>query len=253
MPGAPVIGELSIQAPAADNQIRKEDVYGRWGATSFATILTSATHRGAAVFANKVRGDSEAFRVAVRDGSVPLKISAGISTYDPKGAIEGALAMAGAAENALIEAKKRGGNRVFIDEAILDRERRIVAIADTDEELLDLAEDLLSMDDFRVVRAGNVRDLLAALDGRRPDVLLLEIGPVAGDEAVAVVDRVRTMFSAAPVPMVGMIADPATPPELIGRMGLDRYLTKPFSVSVLRSVARDVIEHRRRAAPKPAV
>jgi DNA-binding response OmpR family regulator len=36
-------------------------------------------------------------------------------------------------------------------------------------------------------------------------------------------------------------------------MGLDRYLTKPFSVRVLRSVARDVIEHRRRSHPSPAV
>jgi len=235
------------------NQVRKEDIYGRWGATTFAAILTNAAHRGAAVFANKVRGDSEAFRVAVVDGSVPLKISAGISTFDPKGGFDSAVEMAAAAEDALTEAKKRGGNRVFIDEAILRRERRIVAIADSDDELLDLAEDLLSMDDFQVVRAGSIEGLLSMLGQRRPDLLLLEIGFVAGDETVAMVDRIRTLFSGAPVPLVGMIADPATPSELIGRMGLDRYLTKPFSVGVLRSVARDMIADRRRAAPSPAV
>jgi diguanylate cyclase (GGDEF)-like protein len=231
-------------------QVRKEDVHGRWSGTVFAALLSGVPHRGAAVFANKIRGEVEEFRIPLGDDGVQVRISAGISSYDPKCRMDGPVELVSSAEEALAEAKKRGGNRVFIDEAVMHRQRRLVVIADPDPRLLDLAEDLLAMDDFAVVRAETEAALLEALGSRRPDVLILDLTHLADGEPATLIEKIRSMFPDAPVPIIGLAAAPGPSLERVGRVGVDRYLTKPFSVSVLRSVARDIIgQHRRAEAP----
>jgi diguanylate cyclase (GGDEF)-like protein len=222
-------------------QVRKEDVHGRWSATVFAALLGGVPHRGAAVFANKIRGDVEEFRVPVGDDGVQMKISAGISAYDPGCGMDSTIELVASAERALDEAKQRGGSRVFIDETVMRRKRRLVVIADTDPRLLELAEDLLAMDDFSVVRAETEAALLETLEVRRPDVLVLDLAHLADGDPAPLIERIRSMFADAPVPIIGLAATPGPSLDRIGRVGVDRYLTKPFSVSVLRSVARDVI------------
>ena len=158
------------------------------------------------------------------------------------------------AEEALGEAKQRGGGRVFIDEAVMRRRRRLVVIADPDPRLLDLAEDLLAMDDFSVVRAESEAVLFETLRARRPDVLILDLVHLANGEPALLIEKIRSMFPDAPVPIIGLASAPGPSLERVGRVGVDRYLTKPFSVSVLRSVARDIIEqHRRTEASEPSV
>jgi len=235
-------------------QVRKEDVHGRWSGTVFASLLGGVPHRGAAVFASKIRGDVEEFRIPLGDDAVQVKISAGISAYDPRCRMDSPVELVSSAEEALGEAKQRGGGRVFIDEAVMRRRRRLVVIADTDPRLLDLAEDLLAMDDFSVVRAESEAVLFETLRARRPDVLILDLVHLANGEPALLIEKIRSMFPDAPVPIIGLASAPGPSLERVGRVGVDRYLTKPFSVSVLRSVARDVIEqHRRTEASEPSV
>jgi diguanylate cyclase (GGDEF)-like protein len=222
--------------------LRTEDVCGRWGAAAVVAILTGSPHRGAAAFASRVRVDAEASGI---------KISAGISAFDPKRPLDRAADMLAAAERALGEARRRGGNRLFIDEAVLRHERRLAVIADPDPELLDLAEDLLSMDDFRVVRAECEATLLEALRYRRPDVLILDLQRLAEGEPAQLIERIRQMFPGAPVPIVGLASPPGPSDERGRRVAVDRFMTKPFSVSVLRSVTRDLLEQHRRARHRP--
>jgi diguanylate cyclase (GGDEF)-like protein len=222
-------------------QVRKEDVCGRMGENTFAVLLPGTRHRGAAVFANKVRGDAEAgILVSAGGADVPVRLSAGISSVRGGAAIEDGETLLGAAEAALAEAKRRGGNRVYIDEQVLRSERRVVVIADPDRTLLDLAEDLLSVDDYRVVRAESAATLLAALDNRRPDLLVVDLDLARGQADLF--ERIGAMFPDARVPIIGLASRPDAEPDRLGRLGLDRFITKPFSVSVLRSVARELIE-----------
>ena len=105
--------------------IRLEDVVGRWGENSFAAILPGTPHRGAAVFANRVRGDAKIFSIEADGQTVQLRLSAGISSYDSE-LMNDCTDLIRATERALEEAKRRGGNRVFIDKVVMAPGRRLV-------------------------------------------------------------------------------------------------------------------------------
>ncbi len=225
---------------------RKEDIQGRWGAASFMTILPGTPHRGAAVFANKVRGDAEAFRVTLDELTVQIKVSAGISSFNTAKGEKEAIELLKAAEQALTEAKNRGGNRVFIDETTVRRERPVVVIADTDSEFVDLAEDLLSMEDYRVVRVESINTLTEAVKFRSPDVLIVNLQLEGEQDPTTLVEQIRHSLPDRDAPLIG-IADRQGPGlDELGKIGVDRYMTKPFSVALLRTLVREVAEEHRR-------
>jgi DNA-binding response OmpR family regulator len=136
----------------------------------------------------------------------------------------------------------RGGNRVFIDEGVLRKERPIVLVVDGDAHLLDLAEDLLAMDDFRVVKAETARTALETLRFRRPDLLVLDLAMPDHEEGVTLIERVLRLFPGSRFPIIGLSGDATADPEKIVRLGVDRFITKPFSVSLLRSAARELLD-----------
>jgi diguanylate cyclase (GGDEF)-like protein len=224
-------------------RLRREDIYGRWDSSTFAVILPGSAYRGAASLANQVRGDVENVAVTLSGERVPVRISGGVSSYRPDGSMEVSSDLLSAAEAALEEAKARGGNRVFIDEALLRTERRLILIADADAALLDPAEDLLSLDDYEVARADSVEALLGAVRRRRPDLVILDLH-IAGDvsDATPLVDQLQALHPDRPIPLVGLARPTALPPQRSGRRPkVDRYLTRPFSMTVLRSLAHDLI------------
>lgn len=224
------------------SQVRREDVCGRWGESSFLTILPGTPYRGAAVFANKVRGDTEALRVAAEGRQLQIKISAGISTFHPQQELESAAELLQAAEQALLEARKRGGNRVFIDEAAMRGEKRMILIADPDAELLDMAEDILSMDDYRVIRTDSTSAMLETLKYRTPDLLILDLQMADQGDIAGLIERIHAMVPDTTLPIIGLSDQPGTETQSLVRQRVDRYITKPFSVTVLRSVARELVE-----------
>jgi PleD family two-component response regulator len=223
-------------------QVRREDVMGRMGGDVFGVILPGNRYRGAATMANKVRTDAEEASVSRSGFEIPIRLSCGISTYPDNRAIKTADNLVAIAENALREAKARGGNRVFIDEGVLRMERPIVLVVDSDAHLLDLAEDLLALDDFRVVKADNARTALATLTFRRPDLLVLDLGMVDPDGGAALIETVQELYATSRFPIVGLSTDPNADPDAMARLGVDRFITKPFSVSLLRSAARELLD-----------
>jgi diguanylate cyclase (GGDEF)-like protein len=223
-----------------EEHMRRDNVHGRWGGDSFAVILAGTPPRGAAVFANKVRGDTAALRQSDEENGAHATLSAGISSHDAAGPLLGASDLANAAEQALAEAKRRGGNRVFIDEAALHADRRLVLVADPDRELLDLAEDLLSLADLRVIRAESPEALRETLRLRKPDVLIAELALLEAAGGTALIEELRSRFPDPRLPVVGLAAAPGLAPP----PGVDLFLSKPFSVGVLCSVANDLLERR---------
>ena len=237
------VGDLAIRrlGELIRSQVRREDVMGRMGEDVFGVVLPGNHYRGAAILANKIRTEAEETLLSHAGAEVPIRVSGGISTYPDNPGIASPNDLVGTAESALSEAKARGGNRVFIDEGVLKRERPVVLVVDPDKHLLDLAEDLLALDDLRVVKAETARTALATLRFRPPDLLIVDLGMSDPDEGT-LIERVQRLFPGARFPIIGLSPDPSADPERIVRLGVDRFITKPFSVSLLRSAARELLD-----------
>jgi len=218
---------------------------GRMGGDVFGVVLPGNRYRGAAILANKIRTDAEEASVSRSGVEIAIRVSCGISTYPDNRALKSADDLVSTAETALREAKNRGGNRVFIDEGVLRTERPIVLVVDSDPHLLGLAEDLLTLDDYRVVKADNARTALATLTFRRPDLLVLDLGMVDPDGGAPLIEKVQQLYATSRFPIVGLSTDPNGDPDAMTRFGVDRFITKPFSVSLLRSAARELLDSYR--------
>jgi diguanylate cyclase (GGDEF)-like protein len=226
-------------------QMRREDVLGRIGEDVFGIVLTGNRFRGAAVFANKIRTEVQEFVFDYRDVEMQVTISAGITTFPDNPAIRTSEDLLRIAENALREAKTRGGNRVFIDEGVMKKERRVILVCDPDADLLDLTEDLLALDDFRVVKASSARTALETLRFRRPDLVVLDLTMSDPETGLPLVDSIQQLFPGSRFPIIGLSRDPEADPERLTRQGVDRFVTKPFSLTLLRSAARELLESYR--------
>ena len=44
-------------------------------------------------------------------------------------------------------------------------------------------------------------------------------------------------------PIVGLSREPDTDPDRMTRLGVDRFITKPFSLSLLRSIVRELLDN----------
>jgi CheY-like chemotaxis protein len=192
------------------------------------------------VFANTVRTDVDGRWLPPGERNVRVQLSAGIATYFGGTEICRADQLLFAAEQALREAKRRGGNRVFIHENSLRVSCQHILIADPDPTLLGLAEDLLSMEDYQISAASTAQGVLEAARSERPDLLIIDLQLAENDIGPSLIERVRALEPDTPLPVIVMSTAAAGDLTRLARLGVDRYVTKPFSVSVLRSVARDL-------------
>lgn len=226
-------------------EVRREDLAGRLAGGILAVLMPGNGIRGAATFASKVRTDAEGIVLQQGEEVHQVRISAGITTVPDSAPVPNVDRLVRCAERALAEAKARGGNRVFIDEEVLRHERRVVLIADPDPELLDLAEDLLTLDDYQVVRAESARTALETLRFRRPDLLVVDLHMADRQGGPPLIEQIQSLFPSAEFPIIGLSSDTRTSPDRLARLGVDRFITKPFSVSLLRGAARELLQRTR--------
>jgi len=79
------------------------------------------------------------------------------------------------------------------------------------------------------VDATDVPNALVALDTKRPDVILLEVGELPAD-GMEVLDRIRANPQQAGIPVILMAAEADDEDLFEGyKFGADYYLTKPLS------------------------
>lgn len=221
-------------------QVRKEDLVGRVGDDAFGVVLLGNRFRGAAVLANKVRNEAEDLEFIHRDARIEIRISAGVSSFPDSVEVHSAEGLMIRAEAALREAKLRGGNRVHIDEAAIENPKRVVLLAESDPALGDLAEDLLGLDDLEVARADDPNELFESLRFRKPEVLVLDLS--LGSDAAELLDRIHALYPKDRFPIIGLSKPSEIDEDRLARLGVDRYLTKPFSLSVLRGMVREFLD-----------
>ncbi|MBE0448691.1 MAG: diguanylate cyclase [Actinobacteria bacterium] len=94
------------------SSVRDYDIVARYGGEEFAVILPHTDSDGAVSVGERIRKNVEAHKFTTGNGVGKLMISVGVATY-PRDANKKALLIA-AADSAMSESKKRGGNSVVL-------------------------------------------------------------------------------------------------------------------------------------------
>jgi len=118
-------------------------------------------------------------------------------------------------------------------------------VVDDDEEMRAMMTTWLQRQGFAVVAAAGGAQALAAVQGRRIDLILLDV--MLGDESgIEICQRLRTENS---VPVIIVSALAADHHRMDGyRVGADDYVAKPFNPDLLVARIRAVLRRGRRAA-----
>ncbi len=106
------VGDLALQAftDACQAGLRDHDLFARIGGEEFAILLPGLGLRAAAAVAERLRARTATLRIPTATGTVGLRISIGVTEWQPKtGSIEDLLR---AADQALYAAKSGGRDRV---------------------------------------------------------------------------------------------------------------------------------------------
>lgn len=102
----------------------------------------------------------------------------------------------------------------------------------------------LGAQDYDLVEAETGREGLTQAAGRRPDVVLLDLG-LPDTDGLEVIRRLREW---SPVPIIVISARGREQDKIAALdLGADDYLTKPFSVGELLARVRVALRHARRA------
>lgn len=115
-----------------------------------------------------------------------------------------------------------------------DRAKPFVLAVDDEEHITELVAMALGFNGFEVQRAATGREALAAVQQRRPDLILLDV-MLPDLDGFEVARRLRSDERAGTrVPVIFLTARDATADKVEGlRLGVDDYVTKPFSIEEL--------------------
>ena len=125
-----------------------------------------------------------------------------------------------------------------------------VLAVDDEEHITELIAMALGFNGFDVERRSNGREALAAIAQRRPDLIVLDVMMPELD-GFDVVRRLRqTEGAATRVPVIFLTARDATADKVEGlRLGVDDYVTKPFSIEELVERVKAVLRRSGAAGP----
>jgi len=125
-----------------------------------------------------------------------------------------------------------------------------VLVVDDEEHITELLAMGLGYNGFDVERVATGRDALAAVERRRPDLVVLDV-MLPDLDGFEVARRIRSAEGAGThVPIIFLTARDATADKIEGlRIGSDDYVTKPFSIEELIERVKAVL--RRTGAGGP--
>ncbi|MGO8875090.1 MAG: response regulator transcription factor [Acidimicrobiales bacterium] len=125
-------------------------------------------------------------------------------------------------------------------------EKPLVFAVDDEEHITELIALGLSINGFEVVRLATGRQALAEIERRRPDLVVLDV-MLPDLDGFEVARRLRqTEGAGTRVPIIFLTAKDATADKVQGlKLGVDDYVTKPFSIEELIERVRAVLRRSR--------
>jgi two-component system OmpR family response regulator len=127
-----------------------------------------------------------------------------------------------------------------------DIEKPVVLAVDDEEHITELIALGLSINGFDVVRLATGRQALEEIDRRRPDLVVLDV-MLPDLDGFEVARRLRqTEGAGTRVPIIFLTAKDSTADKVQGlKLGVDDYVTKPFSIEELVERVRAVLRRSR--------
>jgi two-component system OmpR family response regulator len=131
-----------------------------------------------------------------------------------------------------------------------ERPPPLVLVVDDEEHITEMLAMGLRYNGFDVERRGSGRDALAAIDERRPDLVVLDV-MLPDLDGFEVAKRLRqTEGAGVHVPIIFLTARDTTGDKVQGlRLGGDDYVTKPFSIEELIERVKAVLRRASGAGP----
>jgi two-component system OmpR family response regulator len=125
-----------------------------------------------------------------------------------------------------------------------------VLVVDDEEHITELLAMGLSFNGFEVERAAAGRAALTAVDRRRPDLIVLDV-MLPDLDGFEVARRLRQVEGAGTrIPIIFLTARDATADKVAGlRLGVDDYVTKPFSIEELIERVKAVLRRSQGSGP----
>ncbi|MCU1399942.1 MAG: two component transcriptional regulator, winged helix family [Acidimicrobiales bacterium] len=129
------------------------------------------------------------------------------------------------------------------------RAKPLVLTVDDEEHITELIAMALGFNGFDVQRASTGRAALAAVEAQKPDLILLDV-MLPDLDGFEVARRLRQDHrSGTAVPIIFLTAKDATADKVEGlRLGVDDYVTKPFSIEELIERVKAVLRRSSGAA-----
>jgi two-component system OmpR family response regulator len=130
------------------------------------------------------------------------------------------------------------------------RAKPLVLTVDDEEHITELIAMALGFNGFDVVRAASGRAALAAVEAQRPDLIVLDV-MLPDLDGFEVARRLRqNERSSTSVPIIFLTARDATADKIEGlRLGVDDYVTKPFSIEELIERVKAVLRRSSGTGP----
>jgi len=117
-----------------------------------------------------------------------------------------------------------------------------VLVVEDEVDLLFTISLSLELSGYRVLKAASGEEALDVVDKERPDAVVLDIR-LPGIDGWEVLNRLRDRghFPATPVVLLSAQVDAATAARAV-ELGCHAHLAKPFSISELSGVLRDLLD-----------
>ncbi len=130
------------------------------------------------------------------------------------------------------------------------RSKPLILTVDDEEHITELIAMGLGFNGFEVERASSGRAALAAVDARRPDLIILDV-MLPDLDGFEVARRLRQNERVGTrVPVIFLTAKDTTSDKVEGlRLGVDDYVTKPFSIEELIERVKAVLRRSAGAGP----
>ncbi len=125
----------------------------------------------------------------------------------------------------------------------MDTSIKTIAIAEDDQGILDMLTMLLEEENYRVLRAGDVKTI-SQIDKKMPDLILLDIW-MSGIDGRDVCARLKSQEKTRNIPIIIMSANKDTE-KIAKECGADDFITKPFDVEDILAIIQKNLQKNSR-------